>query len=147
MIVTKRATPDDATECAGILQEWIDETSWFTSPHPASAAAPMLRRNIKEHGFTLAIIDSQIAGFSCMSDGVLDFLYVRRQFRNRSVGKMLLNRCKFACPAGFALWTFQQNNGARRFYEREGFVEVERTDGAGNEEGLPDIRYIWEGRK
>ena len=42
------------------------------------------------------------------------------------------------------LWTFQANEGAQRFYLREGFKEVERTDGQGNDEKLPDIRYRWE---
>ena len=40
------------------------------------------------------------------------------------------------------LWTFQSNHGARRFYERHGFVAVQHTDGD-NEEGAPDVRYEW----
>jgi hypothetical protein len=32
---------------------------------------------------------------------------------------------------------------ARRFYERHGFVAVEHTDGAGNEEREPDVRFLW----
>jgi putative acetyltransferase len=39
------------------------------------------------------------------------------------------------------LWTFQRNAGARRFYERNGFAAVELTDGLGNEEREPDVRY------
>jgi len=46
-------------------------------------------------------------------------------------------------PAGLELWTFQVNDGARRFYERHGFRAVEVTDGAGNEERQPDVRYAW----
>ena len=41
------------------------------------------------------------------------------------------------------LWTFQRNAQARRFYEARGFVVVEQTDGAGNEEKEPDARYLW----
>jgi hypothetical protein len=41
------------------------------------------------------------------------------------------------------LWTFVSNLGAQRFYLRHGFVEVERTDGAANEEHAPDILYEW----
>jgi hypothetical protein len=37
----------------------------------------------------------------------------------------------------------QVSQGAQRFYLRHGFVEVERTDGAGNEEHAPDIQYGW----
>lgn len=144
---TRRAVLGDAEGCAAILQEWIDETDWFPSIHPAGAAASMLRAQINAVGFTLALENGQIAGFSCLANGVLEFLYIRHASRGKGIGAMLLNRCKFACPDGFGLWTFQQNTPARRFYEREGFIEAERSDGAGNEEGLPDIRYIWEGRK
>ena len=42
------------------------------------------------------------------------------------------------------LWTFQANAGAARFISKHGFVEVRRTDGAGNDEGLPDIRFEWQ---
>jgi len=35
------------------------------------------------------------------------------------------------------------NGPAQRLYERHGFVAVERTDGAGNEECEPDVRYVW----
>lgn len=35
-----------------------------------------------------------------------------------------------------------QGLGARRFYERHGFVATGATTGA-NEEGAPDIRYEW----
>ena len=41
------------------------------------------------------------------------------------------------------LWTFQQNARARRFYEERGFRAVEFTDGEGNEEKTPDVRYEW----
>jgi hypothetical protein len=44
------------------------------------------------------------------------------------------------------LWTFQANAPARRFYERHGFGAVEFGDGSGNEEGEPDVRYVWEPR-
>ena len=39
------------------------------------------------------------------------------------------------------LYTFARNAGARRFYERHGFVAVAFGDGSANEEGEPDVRY------
>ena len=46
-------------------------------------------------------------------------------------------------PDGLSLYTFQVNDGARRFYERHGFVVAALGDGSDNEEGQPDIRYEW----
>lgn len=45
-------------------------------------------------------------------------------------------------PEGLDRWTFAANAGARRFYERHGFVAIAVTDGD-NEEGAPDVRYHW----
>ena len=55
---------------------------------------------------------------------------------------MLLDRVK-AAQDEIQLWTFQANAGARRFYERHAFLAEELTDGAGNDEGEPDVRYRW----
>jgi len=46
-------------------------------------------------------------------------------------------------PDGFQFWVFEQNDRARRFYEAHGAVAVEFTDGSGNEEKTPDVRYEW----
>jgi hypothetical protein len=40
------------------------------------------------------------------------------------------------------LFCFQANKGARRFYERHGFVAEAFGEGSANEEGLPDILYV-----
>ena len=40
---------------------------------------------------------------------------------------------------------FESNVKAREFYKRYGFVEVERTDGSGKEEKVPDVRMRWDG--
>ena len=41
------------------------------------------------------------------------------------------------------LWCFADNLRARAFYEKHGFVAVEFTEGAGNEEKTPDTLYRW----
>jgi hypothetical protein len=37
--------------------------------------------------------------------------------------------------------------GAQQFYERHSFVEAHRTDGRDNEEGAPDILFVWGGQR
>lgn len=56
------------------------------------------------------------------------------------LGSRLLDVAKTVYLEGLDLWTFAANTGARRFYERHGFVATESTEGD-NEEGSPDVRY------
>ena len=74
---------------------------------------------------------------------VLEKLYVDPEAQNRGVGTALLDQAKAMRPDGFVLWVFQENEGARRFYERHGFRLVELTDGADNMEREPDALYEW----
>jgi ribosomal protein S18 acetylase RimI-like enzyme len=76
---------------------------------------------------------------------VLEKLYVEPDAQNRGVGSALLDRAKKLRPDGFVLWVFQQNTGARRFYERHGFHVVALRFGAAadNSEGEPDALYAW----
>jgi uncharacterized protein YgbK (DUF1537 family)/GNAT superfamily N-acetyltransferase len=83
------------------------------------------------------------AGLLWLGDGWVDGLYVEPGMTGRGIGAALLAVAKREQPAGLRLWAFQSNLGARRFYERHGFVEVLRTDGATNEERSPDVMYAW----
>ena len=46
--------------------------------------------------------------------------------------------------ARLTLWVFQANVRAIAFYQREGFVVAQITDGQRNAEKLPDLRMVWE---
>ncbi|MFJ5549547.1 GNAT family N-acetyltransferase [Streptomyces sp. NPDC093225] len=83
------------------------------------------------------------AGMMVVADGVLDQLYLDPAHRGRGLGDRFLTLAKELSPEGLELWTFQVNTPAQRFYERHGFAAVERTDGSGNEEREPDVRYVW----
>ena len=88
-----------------------------------------------------------LVGFAVLEDDWLESLYVDPEAAGRGVGTMLLELVKHERPDGFGLWVFESNQPARRFYRRHGLVEVERTDGSGNEEGAPDIRVEWPGTR
>ena len=84
----------------------------------------------------------EVLGFAACDGEELDALYVAEAARRQGVGTALLERLK-AKRDRLTLWTFQANEGAQRFYRREGFAEVERTNGTRNDEQLPDVRYVW----
>ncbi|MGC3971400.1 MAG: GNAT family N-acetyltransferase [Pirellulales bacterium] len=60
---------------------------------------------------------------------------------NNGIGSYLLAHAIGTLGRPLRLYTFQQNSGARRFYERNGFVAIEFTDGRANEERCPDVLY------
>jgi len=82
-------------------------------------------------------------GFISIGKRSVEQLYVSPGRTGRGLGSSLVRHAQARRPAGLELWTFQVNVGARRFYERHGFRAVELTDGAGNEERQPDVRYVW----
>ena len=88
----------------------------------------------------------RVVGFFARDGAEVVALYVARGARGQGVGTALLARAKRRTPR-LALWTFQFNHAAQAFYRRQGFHEIDRTGGAGNDEKLPDIRYAWERRE
>ena len=97
------------------------------------------RRSIR-----IAELEGNIVGFAARDGAWLEHLYVKVGFTGRGIGSELLNvminEAKPVTPV-LRLYAFQCNAGARRFYERHGFVAVAFGDGSGNEEGEPDVRY------
>jgi GNAT superfamily N-acetyltransferase len=85
----------------------------------------------------------RIVGMLITEADWVEQLYVDPSHTGRGIGTRLLDHAKALSPGRLQLWTFASNVGAQRFYQRHGFVEVERTDGAENEERAPDIRYTW----
>lgn len=95
----------------------------------------------------VAVADGGVVGFARLVGDWLDDLYVDPARTGQGVGGSLLGLVQARRPDGFGLWVFEANTGARRFYTRHGLVEVERTDGSGNEEQAPDVRMRWPGRE
>jgi GNAT superfamily N-acetyltransferase len=73
----------------------------------------------------------------------VDQLYVAPTCTGRGLGSRLIELAKSRRPEGLQLWTFVTNTGAQRFYLRHGFAVAETTDGSGNEEKAPNIRFVW----
>ncbi|WP_219941856.1 GNAT family N-acetyltransferase [Iamia sp. SCSIO 61187] len=86
--------------------------------------------------------DGVVVGLLVLEHGWVDQLYVEPGRTNRGIGGRLVGVAKQQCRGGLRLWTFEANVGARRFYERHGFVVVGST-GGNNEEGAPDVLYQW----
>jgi chorismate mutase/GNAT superfamily N-acetyltransferase len=90
--------------------------------------------------------DEELLGYAHLAPGWLDGLYVGPPYQGTGVGSALLELVKAQLPEGFALWVFASNAPARGFYRRHGLLELEHTDGSGNEEKSPDVRMAWPGQ-
>jgi GNAT superfamily N-acetyltransferase len=91
----------------------------------------------------LAEEGGRVVGFAALAEDELLQMHVFADAQNRGIGSDLFRQATERRPRGFTLWTFQKNDGARRFYERHGCRVRQLTDGAGNEEREPDIQYEW----
>jgi putative acetyltransferase len=83
-----------------------------------------------------------VVGYIGFDADWINHLYVLPNRQGQGVGPQLL-ALALADGRSRRLWTFQQNERARRFYEARGFALVELTDGSGNEEKTPDALYEW----
>ena len=136
----RRARPEDAAALAAILSDWIDATPWMPRLHSRDEDRAFVAELIARCDVTLA--GEVPCGFVARDGDEIPALYVAAFARGRGIGRRLLDRAK-ATRRRLSLWTFQANTGARRFYARAGFREIERTDGAGNDERLRDVRLEW----
>ena len=96
----------------------------------------------------VAEVDGTIVGLMVLvaavkGSGWIEQLYVDPAWLGRGLGDRFVQLAKERVPDGLQLWTFQVNEPARRFYQRHGFIAEQFTDGAGNEERAPDVRYHW----
>jgi len=77
--------------------------------------------------------------------GWIDHLYLLPSVVRRGLGTRFIELAKESLGSPIRLYTFQQNLGARRFYERLGFRAIAFGDGSNNEEHCADILYEWVG--
>jgi GNAT superfamily N-acetyltransferase len=143
-MILRPARPEDAPAIADII---IAARLTMTYVPLEEEGARNFFKNIAPtiYTFHLAEVDGQPVGVAAIEEGddFLHHLYIHPGFHRQGLGTTLLNWAKAERPAGLQLWCFQANAPARAFYERHGFVAVEETDGAGNMEKTPDVRYEW----
>ncbi|MBO9402422.1 GNAT family N-acetyltransferase [Shimia sp. R9_3] len=138
----RRAQASDGPVMGAILQGWIEDTPWMPVLHSLADTQAFCAHLVEAEECWVAEADEQVQGFLARKNGWITALYLRPDARGRGLGTGLLTRAQEGA-AELQPRCFQENLAAQRFYEAAGFRAEERTDGAGNAERLPDIRYVW----
>jgi GNAT superfamily N-acetyltransferase len=99
---------------------------------------------LKECEVTVAQYESGIVGFLALKGEEVRLPCTRPDRIGMGAGTQLIEAAKANGIDALELWCFQANERTRRFYEARGFHAIRFTDGADNEEQMPDIRYRWE---
>lgn len=145
-LAVRRATTDDAAAVADVFLDSFHATYDFPLAHSDEEVRGWIRgRLIPNDEVWVADDDGTIVALLALAPGWVEQLYVAPARIGEGLGSQLVEVAKTRQPDGLQLWTFQVNVRARRFYERHGFEAVELTDGAGNQERQPDVRYEWRG--
>ena len=146
-VSVRRAVAEDGPALAGLYTAARVAAVPQMPPalHTAEEDIGFFARRMTDDEVTAWVADSdgELLVFALCTPNFLDALYVRPDLKGRGIGSLLLDVIEATHPEGYELWVFESNSGARRLYERRGLVEVERTDGSGNEEKAPDIRMAW----
>ena len=136
------ATPEDALAMAEFAHDIRQDTVPFI--HEVGGIEWFIVKILLPRGSSYVYEDNgEIVAWLDTHEDWVDQLYCKRGHAGKGIGKTLLDFAKKKSPDGLQLWTFQVNDGARKFYIREGFTEVEQTDGLRNEERQPDVRLEW----
>lgn len=142
-MILRPATSEDGPALAAIHILAMRTLAFLPQLHTVEEAVVWMSETVlPTHRVTVAEADDKACGYIACSEGWIDQLYVHPNLHGQGVGALLLESV-LAQGAPRQLWTFQQNTRARAFYEAHGFRAVEFTDGQGNEEKTPDVRYLW----
>lgn len=147
-IAIRPALADDAAAVAEIYLTSFKATYDFPLAHTEAQVHTWIRHLIAAQEVWVAVdSDDAIVGMMKVVTGELGQLYVRPDRLGEGIGGALLEVARKRSPDGLALYAFQANARARRFYERHGFLADRFSDGSDSEEGQPDVRYVWRSDK
>lgn len=141
--VLRAAQPTDAGKAGAILSEFADQTRWMPRVHTGAQDISFVGSMIDRGWVTVALNGPAVVGFIARENNEIHALYISQTAWRQGCGTALLRDAQKVCKK-LLLWTFQGNTNAQAFYLSHGFKEAERTDGSGNDEHLPDIRFKWQ---
>jgi GNAT superfamily N-acetyltransferase len=151
-VILRAATQRDADTVAEV---YLASRRAFLSYAPLAHSGEGVRRHfasdlIPSGSVTVAVAHGGVGpllGMMAVSQhsgiGWIDQMYLLPSAVGRGIGTRLMEQAKSVLGSPIRLYTFQANDGGRRFCERHGFRAVAFGDGSNNEERCPDVLYEW----
>ena len=134
--------PDDAQELVAMWRASFEHGVGITDHHPLEDQLKFfLEQVVPNNRVRVAKDHTIIVGFMASRSDSLSHLYVRVQNVGQGIGTQLLNLAKKESSGSLWLYTFAQNQNARRFYQKHGFREVERE--SENMWKREAIKHVW----
>ena len=141
----RRATTCDAKAVANVFSASFRLLTFLPILHTVEEDRRYIQNVIlNECEVTVAEDESGIVSFLARQGEEVRLLHTRPDRIGMGAGSQLIDAEKASGIGALELWCFEANERARRFYEARGFRAIRFTDGAHNEEQMPDIRYRWE---
>jgi GNAT superfamily N-acetyltransferase len=139
----RAAVPGDAAAVADVLlQSRKTFLPYARSPHTDDETRAWVRNTLlASQEVIVAVAQGDIVGVLAVDKSWIKQLYLDPAHVGRGIGSRLLEYALGRATRPIRLYCFQQNAGARRFYERHGFAPIAFGDGSGNEERCPDVLY------
>ncbi len=141
----RRATACDAKAVANVFSASFRLLTFLPILHTVEEDRRYIQNVIlNECEVTVAEDESGIVSFLARQGEEVRLLHTRPGRIGMGAGTQLIDAEKASGIGALELWCFEANERARRFYEARGFRAIRFTDGAHNEEQMPDVRYRWE---
>lgn len=135
-------TPRHMPTLIPMWRKSFEEALGITDPHPIKDQIDYFIHEILPN-YTVKVVekDRSAVGFIAANKECLSQLYLEKSIQRKSVGKRLLDWAKENSNERLWLYAFDRNEGAKAFYESQGFIIESR----GFEEHwqLADIKYVW----
>ena len=146
MITLRPTEPGDGESLGRLFTASRELLTFLPRLHsPQEDVAFITDRILPAYRVIVAEAEGRVAGYLAEAPGWIEQLYVQPVMLRRGVGSALLVDAQRR-HSTLELWCFAENARGRAFYERHGFEVVEETDGSGNDEHTPDLRYRWASR-
>ncbi len=144
-MICRDATGEDAGAIADVFSPSLRLLTFLPELHTVAEDRRFIADVVlPECAVSVVEAAGRIVAFVARDGTEIRLLHTHPAFVGRGAGGMLLDVAKRAPVPALELWCFQANTDARRFYECHGFRAVRFTEGEGNEERMPDVRYRWD---